>query len=126
MTAIHAGAWEAVRVLAPVYSERKFLNIYSPLMVLLRTGFSGKAGEEYQRFLAAGRALIHECSGQVTQQAGEYQRGATALMLGTLNYQSAKTEPLLKQLVPLEGDMRDVAGADYLKYAESAGVRDEV
>lgn len=126
LTAIHAGAWEAVRVLAPVYSGRKFLNIYSPLMVFVRNGFSGQPGPEYERFLAAGKALIHECSGQVTPQAGEYQRGATALMLGVLNYQQAKTEPLLKLLIPLEGNIIDAEGSDYLKYAESAGVCNEV
>lgn len=47
-------------------------------------------------------------------------------MLGVLNYQQAKTEPLLKLLIPLEGNMLDAEGADYLRYAESAGVRNEV
>ena len=37
--AIHVGAYEAVRVLAPVYSKHLFCGVLTPLMLFLQLGF---------------------------------------------------------------------------------------
>ncbi|CAL6030298.1 Ankyrin_repeat-containing protein [Hexamita inflata] len=123
--AINAGAYQAIRVLTPTFCKYLYKGL-TPLMQFLKQGFDKKDQSKFAEFEQAGQQLIKYCAGLTVTQAGEYSQGTTALMIGILNYKTARTEKLLKQLLEIERDVVDGDGCGWLQYAEAAHVVVEV